>query len=182
MIAYAITDPTTLNFDSLSEDIERFSKEADMILYRDKSRDNYAESAKEFLSEAKKYNFSKILLHGDYRLAKKLKADGVHLSSTQFNAISEAKALRLFVVISTHTKEEAMEAERLGADMVTFSPIFSTPNKGEPKGVEALAEVLSSLSIPLIALGGIVTKREIELCEESGAEGFASIRYFSFRE
>ncbi len=166
MIAYAITD------------LISFSIEADMIVYRDKLNQNYASNAKLFIEQAKKLSFSKILLHSDYKLAHYLQADGVHLTSKQSNDIGKAKALGLFVVISTHTTQEAFQAQELGADMITFSPIFSTPNKGEPKGVEALKNLVSLLSIPVIALGGIITEEHIELCKKNGAKGFASIRFF----
>ncbi len=178
MIAYAITDPSTLNFNTLERDIERFSQKADIIVYRDKLNDNYISDAKSFVDEARKYTFQKLLLHSDYNLAKSLDADGVHLKSTQFNDIAKAKALALFVVISTHSIDEALEAQSLGADMVTFSPIFATPNKGEPKGVEELKKITSILFIPVIALGGIVAEKHIELCKKNGAKGFASIRFF----
>ncbi len=178
MIAYAITDPSTLNFNTLESNIERFSKKADMIVYRDKLNDNYINDAKEFIGKARKYSFYRILLHTDYKLADKLKADGVHLKSTQFDDIAKAKALGLFVVISTHTTQEAFQAQELGADMITFSPIFSTPNKGEPKGVKVLKKLSSILFIPVIALGGIITEEHIELCKNNGAKGFASIRFF----
>jgi thiamine-phosphate pyrophosphorylase len=178
MIAYAITDPSTLNFQTLEQDIKNFAKQADMIVYRDKSTSSYFSNAKQFLLEAKKYKFSKIFLHSDYKLAHELGADGVHLTSTQFDKIAVAKALGLFVIISTHGKEEALKAQKLGVDMLTFSPIFSTPNKGEPKGVEELKKLVEQLFIPVIALGGIVTQEQIDLCQKSGVEGFASIRYF----
>ena len=178
MIAYAITDSSTLNFNTLEKDIKRFSLKADMIVYRDKSNMDYAKNAKLFLDEAKKYFFSKVLLHSDYRLAYELGADGVHLKSTQFDEIKRAKDLGLFVVISTHTKEEALNAQNLGVDMITYSPIFSTPNKGEPKGVDELKKLIDFLDIPVIALGGIISQEQISLCKKSGAVGFASIRYF----
>jgi thiamine-phosphate pyrophosphorylase len=179
MIAYAITDPTTLNFNTLENDMKRFALKADMIVYRDKFTNDYALNADRFIEESKKYAFQKILLHTDYKLAHKLKANGVHLKSTQFADIVQAKDLGLFVVISTHTNEEALKAQKLGADMITFSPIFSTPNKGEPKGVEVLKELIDLLDIPVIALGGIVGQEQINACKENGAKGFASIRYFS---
>jgi len=179
MLSYAITDPSTLNFSTLKQDVKYFFQKADMIVYRDKSSLNYASNAKDFLDECQKYNFKKILLHTDYELAHKLNADGVHLNSTQFNKIVLAKSLGLFVIMSIHTKEEALNAQNLGADMVTYSPIFTTPNKGEPKGVEELQKLTTLLNIPIIALGGIVTKEHIEQCKKSGASGFASIRYFT---
>ena len=97
----------------------------------------------------------------------------------QFNDIEKAKALGLFVVVSTHNLKEALKAQNLGADMITFSPLFATPNKGEPKGIKELNRVALKLSIPLIALGGIISERQLLLCQESRAEGFASIRWFA---
>jgi thiamine-phosphate pyrophosphorylase len=179
MIAYAISDPTTLNFDRLSDDLKRFSKKADMIVYRDKDTNNYSDNAKKFIIEARKYKFDKIIIHQDIDLACLLKADGVHLTSAQFNNIEKAAFFGLFTIVSTHTLSEVKEAQRLGANMITFSPIFETPNKGEPKGVFALKEIVLRTTIPVIALGGIVDKKQIKACEESGAKGFASIRYFA---
>ena len=176
MLAYAITDPTTLNFDTLVDDLAYFSMKASMILYRDKMTSEYANNAKLFVENAK--IFERVLLHGDYTLAKVCDADGVHLKSTQFDDIVKAKSLGLFVVVSTHSKEEAKYAEVLGADMVTFSPVFDTPNKGKAVGLDSLKEVVSSLHIPVLALGGILTQKEIDACAGVGAKGFASIRYF----
>jgi len=179
MIAYAITAPSTLNFHNLKADIKRFASKADMIVYRDKSTQLYIQNSKKFIKEAKKYSFSKILLHSNYSLAHSLNADGVHLTSTQFDEIEKAKSFGLFVIVSTHSLEEALKAQHFGADMITFSPLFATPNKGEPKGIKELNRVASNLSIPIIALGGIITDKHLALCQESKAEGFASIRWFS---
>lgn len=177
MIRYAITDPHTLDFNSLQHDLKRFSQKASMIVYRDKDNSNYAHGAKLFVENAK--GFEKVLLHGEYLLADNLGADGVHLSSTQFSDIPKAKKLGLFVVISTHTLDEAKLAQALGADMITFSPVFETPNKGKALGLKALEELLMHVDIPVIALGGVLTQEQIKSCEKSGASGFASIRYFA---
>jgi len=179
MIAYAITDPSTLSFSTLSYDLELFSQRADMILYRDKSCSNYSSHAKTFLLEARQHAFTRILLHGDYKLAAKLGADGVHLMASQAGMIAPAKALGLFVIISTHTFKEIHAAVQLGADMVTFSPIFRSPSKGRPKGLELLRQVVLAMPIPIIALGGIVTLSQIHAVEACGVAGFASIRYFN---
>ncbi len=179
MITYAITDPSTLNFNNLSSDLKKFSTKANIILYRDKNNSNYSYNAKIFVNEAKKYNFDKIILHQNIDLACIFQADGVHLTSSQLNLVEKAKFFKLFTIVSTHTLSEVKEAEKLGADMITFSPIFKTPNKEEPKGLDVLKEITSRVSIPVIALGGILTKEQIENCIKVGAKGFASIRYFS---
>jgi thiamine-phosphate pyrophosphorylase len=179
MIAYAITDSSTLSFSTLEADLEHFASKAHMIVYRDKTSPDYVKNAKEFLDTSKKFDFKKVLLHTDYILANKLQADGVHLNSNQFSEIQEAKELGLFTIISTHSIKEVKNAEKLGADMVTYSPIFLTPNKGQPKGIGELEKVVASVSIPIMALGGIVTEKHIKFCQEAGVYGFASIRYFS---
>jgi len=178
MIAYAITDPSTLNFERLEGDLKRFYTKSDIIVYRDKNNKNYKRDATLFIKEARKYPFKKILLHTDFQLAIDLKADGVHLTSQQLNYIDIAKKSNLFVVVSTHNQKEALYVEELGADMITYSPIFKTPNKGEPIGINALNELSKIINIPIIALGGIITKEDIESCRDNGAYGFASIRYF----
>ena len=179
MITYAITDPSTLNFNNLSSDLKKFSKKADIILYRDKKSDNYKSNAKIFMAEARKYNFDKIILHQSIDLACLFQADGVHLTSSQLNLVEKAKFFKLFTIVSTHTLSEVKEAERLGADMITFSPIFKTPNKSKPKGLDVLKEITSRVTIPVIALGGILTQKQIDDCIRAGAKGFASIRYFA---
>jgi len=176
MTVYAITDSSTLDFTTLEDDLKHFATQANMIVYRDKACKAYAQNAKIFLAHAK--GFEKVLLHSDYLLAAKLQADGVHLTSKQWDNISKAKALGLFVIVSTHTKDEALKAETLGADMITFSPVFDTPNKGKPVGIEVLSEIVSCVDIPVLALGGILTQDQIDSCVDVGAEGFASIRYF----
>lgn len=177
MIAYAITDPSTLHFSTLQRDLDRFSKHASMIVYRDKNNPDYAQCAHDFMAEAK--GFEKVLLHSDYLLAKQLHADGIHLTRTQYSDIAKAKELGLFVVVSTHNAKEALEAEALGADMITVSPVFHTPNKGFPMGVEGLKTIVSQVQIPVIALGGILMQSQINECKDIGVKGFASIRYFA---
>jgi len=176
MIAYAITDPSTLDFNTLEDDLKHFSSNATMIVYRDKQNSNYKKNARLFLEYTK--GFGKVLIHTDYSLAAKLHADGVHLKSTQLAEIKKAKDLGLFVVVSTHSLNEAKSAELLGADMITFSPVFNTPNKGKAVGIAKLKHIISSVSIPVLALGGIIAQEQIVSCAEVGAKGFAAIRYF----
>jgi thiamine-phosphate pyrophosphorylase len=179
---YLITDPSYYgsSADSLESSLEAvFSKNIpDFILYRDKSTSEYPQRASRFLHVCRRYTIGNVLLHGDYHLASSLGADGVHLTSMQFEEIVEAKKLGLYVVISTHTHEEAFKAQELGADAITYSPIFYTPEKGEPKGLEDLKEIVDKIRVPIFALGGITTQEQIKAVEECGAYGFASIRYF----
>jgi len=150
----------------------------DFVLYRDKQNPHYATQADHFLDVCKNFQGLKAFLHQDYLLAKKLGASGVHLTSSQFDDIPKAKELGLEVIISTHTYEEVHIAEAMGADYVTYSPVFTTPGKGEPKGIADLKEINAITDIAIFALGGIISKKEVEAVRESGVFGFASIRYF----
>lgn len=149
------------------------------VLYRDKENPNYKTDAKEFVNICKKYNGVKCFLHRDANLAKNLNADGVHLTSTQFGTIVYAKSLDLEVIVSTHTKAEVLDAQNKGANGVTYSPIFHSPHKGEPKGVKDLKELVAMCDIKVFALGGIISKEQIGEIEKTKCYGFASIRYFS---
>lgn len=150
----------------------------DYALYRDKTNPNYEKLAQEFVTVCSNFSAIKSFIHQDAELAHRLKAYGVHLTSTQFEEISHAKELGLEVIISTHTHEEVLQAQKLGADAVTYSPIFASPNKDEPKGVDDLKALLSKCSVKVFALGGIVEDWHVNEVEETGVYGFASIRYF----
>ena len=154
------------------------SQSVDFALYRDKESDRYAENAAEFIATCSKFPETKAMLHGDVILAVRLGGYGVHLTSLQFGEIKRAKEQGLFVVISCHSEEDVLKAEALGADAVTYSPIFHTPNKGEPKGLAELQRMVDKISLPIIALGGITTPEQVKAVESTGCYGFASIRYF----
>ncbi|WP_456451835.1 thiamine phosphate synthase [Hydrogenimonas sp.] len=182
MLRYAITDPAHYGRDP--EDMARRVAEVlgrqrvDAICLRDKHADDYAALAQAFQDLAPRFPGTRFLLHTDWRLAATLGAHGVHLPANAYEEVPRAKAAGLWTVLSTHTLEEALRAQALGADAVTYSPIFETPGKGAPKGLEKLKEIKDKISITLIALGGIVTPDQIDAVERAGADGFASIRYF----
>ena len=174
---YAIVDDNFFN--NIDSNLVKVSKLANMILYRDKTSSFFYKNAKLLIENRKLFNSNKIILHSNYKLAYELKADGVHFTSKEFELIPLAKKLNLFTIASTHSIKEAEYAKSLNVDMITFSPIFSSPNKGEGVGLNRLLELTREVNIPVIALGGITTNKKIELVKKYGAIGFASIRYFN---
>lgn len=148
------------------------------VLYRDKLNLNYDKEAKEIFDICAKFQDIKFFIHQKIKLAKDLGATGVHLTSKQFDEIKIAKNLGLEVIISTHTKEEVLKAQKLGANAVTYSPIFVSPEKGEPKGIDDLKNLLNESTIKVFALGGVVDTLHVELLDKTDVYGFASIRYF----
>jgi thiamine-phosphate pyrophosphorylase len=106
-------------------------------------------------------------------------ADGLHLGQSGIPAAAERKAAcrRLTIGCSTHSMEEAIEAEKQGADFITFGPIFETPSKlpyGKPLGPDALKDVGKIIKIPIFGIGGI-KKDNIAEVVHSGAWGIALI-------
>ena len=183
MIKYLITDPKYYTNDKKKFEeilINILDKQkVDIACFRDKESSNFEELAKVFIEICKKKNVKNILINGNFLLAKKLHATGVHLTSLQFDKIQTVKELGLYVIISCHTFEDIGKALENKANVVTFSPIFHSPNKGEPKGIAILKEAVNTFkNIDIIALGGIINENQINQISETKAYGFASIRYF----
>jgi thiamine-phosphate pyrophosphorylase len=112
---------------------------------------------------------TKILVNSRADVALAAGADGVHLPS----AAPEQTLPGLLVGRSCHTVEEI---HNLRADFVTFGPVFKSPGKGAPVGLDALREACKG-SVPVYALGGI-TWENAAACIEAGAAGIAGIRLF----
>ncbi len=180
---YLITDPkyyTSVGVD-FAEKLEQVlrSKRVDFACFRDKTSQNFEELATIFIKIAKEFNIKNIALNANYKLAKKLGANTVHLNSKQFDKIKEAKKLGLYVIISCHNELEIKEAIKKGANAITYSPIFKAINKGKPKGIEELNKITKLYkNLNIFALGGIVSTKEVEKIAKTKAFGFASIRYF----
>ncbi|MBU1658836.1 thiamine phosphate synthase [bacterium] len=183
MKKYLITssDLYTQDLDTFNQKLRESLKVhmPDFALYRDKTNPDYEKQASLFVEICSGFEGMKSFLHRHVELALRLKASGVHLTSTQLDEIPHAKRAGLEVIISTHTHEEVLKAQKLGADAVAYSPIFVSPNKGKPKGIEDLKALLAKCNIKVFALGGIVEPWHVEAVEEVGVYGFASIRYFS---
>lgn len=176
MIKYAISDPKFYsNLDYAFNNFIRL-KEANMLLFRDKSSNNYNSIAQKFIKF--RSNNRKFLLQNDIDLACKFGFDGIHFSSNFIHLLKDTPS-NLIKIASTHNIKEIELANQYGADFITFSPIFATPNKGEPKGLETLKEAVKISKAKVIALGGIMSTEQICAVMKCGVAGFASIRYFT---
>lgn len=113
-------------------------------------------------------------------LALAVGADGVHLGRA---SVSLAEARRLvgpsaFVSVAAHSHADLQQAIDDGASAALLSPIFASPGKGEPLGLEALRVARSMApSFPVYALGGI-DPTNARACLAAGASGVAMIRAF----
>ncbi len=114
--------------------------------------------------------------HADIALA--VDADGVHLGQDDLPLEQARKLLGplKLIGISTHSLEQAREAERRGADYIGFGPIFSTTTKDAEtiQGIAGLAGIRNAVTIPIIAIGGIKQENVADVIR-AGADGVAVI-------
>lgn len=119
---------------------------------------------------------ARVLVNGDVELARKSRADGVHLSATQLLALDSRPGFEL-VAASCHTRDELAKAAQLELDFVavgTVQPTLSHP--GRPAlGWDGFAELIRDFPLPVFALGGL-SPRDMESARRNGAHGVAAIR------
>lgn len=124
-----------------------------------------------------------LLLNGTPSLAQWARADGVHLSSTNF-AQNLQTHHGLLVSASCHTLADVRRAREF-ADLALFGPVFEKRVQGEEvaagSGIDMLREACKVAGdMPVLALGG-VDAANTELCMAAGAAGVAGIRLFADR-
>jgi thiamine-phosphate pyrophosphorylase len=106
-------------------------------------------------------------------------ADGVHLGrdSLPIPTARELVGAERIIGVSTHSLEEAKEAEEKGADFVLFGPVLFTPSKaiyGAPQGLIALKKIVEKISLPVYAIGGLKPENIVE-SKRTGIRGIALI-------
>ena len=106
-------------------------------------------------------------------------ADGVHLGgdSMPVRAARELLGAEKLIGVSTHSINEAREAEQEKADFILFGPVYFTASKaayGEPQGLGWLKKVVEKISLPVYAIGGVKVGNIAEV-KETGVRGIALI-------
>ncbi len=100
-------------------------------------------------------------------------ADGVNIGQTDLPVDAVRKLLGddAIIGVSADCLEQALEAQKAGADYVGFGPVFPTTTKldaGEVTGLDELALVCQAVDIPVVAIGGISIEN-IALVAAAGA-------------
>jgi thiamine-phosphate pyrophosphorylase len=95
--------------------------------------------------------------HVDIALA--VKADGVHLGQEDLPLkVARKLAPDLLIGASTHSLEQALQAQKDGADYLNVGPIFPTETKDVTNkflGPEAIVEICPHVELPCTVMGGI---------------------------
>lgn len=184
LLLYAVTDRAWLgkNFccENLSDAVlQAIEGGATLIQLREKEL-----SEKEFLDEAfsiKEICASKkipLIINDNVKIAKETDVCGVHIGQSDMELKEARKILGAdkIIGVSCQTVEQALQAEKNGADYLGVGAIFSTSTKTDADNVplSTLKEICSSVKIPVVAIGGISLQNMNQL-KGSGIAGVSVI-------
>lgn len=108
------------------------------------------------------------IINDRFWLAREIGAQGVHIGQTDapIETVRRELGEELSIGLSTHTLEQAKEAQARGADLIGVGPIYPTKSKMDADpivGISGLAEVCTQVTIPVVAIGGINLDRAEEI-------------------
>lgn len=177
---YAVTDRKWLEGTSLEEEVEKAVKAGvTMVQLREKHMefDELVSLSKKIGAVVHRYNVP-LIINDDIEAALASGADGVHVGQEDVCA-SEARrriGSSMILGVSARTSETALEAERCGADYIGAGALFSTSTKEDAKimSLDELKKICDSVSIPVVAIGGI-TEENIMGLSGSGIAGTAVV-------
>jgi thiamine-phosphate pyrophosphorylase len=175
---YFITDACLSHAGNTNDVKDALKAKVEIVQYRQKQA-----STKEMYLEALKLRRmckNVIFLVNDrVDIALSVGADGVHLGKDDLPYLVARKLLgkKKIIGLTVHSLKEAKEAQRLGADYISVSPIFKTGTKkdaGIPVGVTLIKKIKRQIRIPIIAIGGI-NLSNAEKVIQAGADGLCAI-------
>lgn len=132
-------------------------------------------SMKEFL----KTYAVQLIINDRVDIAQAVEADGVHLGQNDMPLGLAKKILgdTMIIGISAESLQDAVEAEKGGADYLGVSPIYGTPTKTDtapPLGLEGLREIRRTVKLPLVGIGGLNRENAADVIR-NGADGVAVV-------
>ena len=165
MLLYAVTDRHWLNGQTLYEQVEEALKGgATFIQLREKdlTEEEFLEEAKKIQQLCKKYRVP-FIINDNVKLAKEI---DVRAQLGEYKIIG----------VSARTVEQALLAEKHGADYLGVGAVFQTGTKTDAREVEhsVLKEICTKVDIPVVAIGGI-TQDNVKELSGSGINGVAVI-------
>jgi thiamine-phosphate pyrophosphorylase len=100
-----------------------------------------------------------LIVNDHAEVASQVPIEGVHVGQDDDSIAHARKKAGRHVLVgkSTHSFEQAVAAEREGADYIGFGPIFATPTKPDyqPIGLTGIKRVHNEVTVPIFCIGGI---------------------------
>jgi 8-oxo-dGTP diphosphatase len=120
---------------------------------------------------------ARVMINGDADLAAKVAADGVHLPAARLFEVSAPPPGFYWCGASCHDRREIEQAEAIGVDFIVLGPVKRTAShpQAKPLGWHGFREFASDASIPVYALGGILSG-DLEEAWRNSAHGIAMQR------
>ena len=180
MLLYAVTDRAWTGSQTLYQQVERALKGgATCVQLREKDLPEA-----EFLAEAKEIGGLcracgvPFIVNDSVKIALACGADGVHVGQSDMEAdrVRDAVGGGMMIGVSARTVEEALAAQRAGADYLGVGAVFPTSTKRDAAEVSrrTLADICAAVDIPVVAIGGIGEDNILEL-SGTGVDGVALV-------
>ncbi len=100
-----------------------------------------------------------LIINDHAEIARAVELEGVHVGQDDIS-VEQAREIagrKVIVGKSTHSFEQAVAAQKEGADYIGFGPLFATPTKPDypPIGLSMIGKVHHAVQIPIFCIGGI---------------------------
>lgn len=180
LLLYAVTDRHWLNGRTLYSVVkESLDGGVTFLQLREKELDevHFLEEAKELQQLCREYQVP-FIVNDNVDIAIAIDADGVHVGQSDMEAgdVRAKLGSDKIIGVSAQTVEQAILAEKHGADYLGVGAVFPTGSKDDADDVsyETLKAICEAVSIPVIAIGGI-TQENVKELAGSGICGIAVI-------
>jgi len=180
MLLYAITDRKWLNGRTLAWQAGEILKNGATFLQLREKHLTHSEIIKEALvikEVAAKYHVP-FVIDDDVSAAKEADADGVHIGQkdVDYQKAREVLGSNKIIGMTAHNLKEALAAEEAGADYIGVGAVFATSTKKDtsPMPISVLKEITASITIPVVAIGGINHNNILKL-SGTGIDGVAVV-------
>ncbi|MEY8278650.1 thiamine phosphate synthase [Blautia marasmi] len=180
LLLYAVTDRSWVGEKTLYEQVKAsLDGGITLLQLREKEMpyEDFLREAKDMKALAASYGVP-LMINDNVDLALAVDADGVHVGQSDMEAgsVREKLGRDKIIGVSARTVLEALRAEKAGADYLGVGAVFSTSTKEDADVIawETLKEICQSVSIPVVAIGGIKKDNVMQLAG-SGAAGISVI-------
>ena len=144
---------------------------------KDLDMDAFADEAVQIRALCRRYGVP-FIVNDSVEIALRCGADGIHVGQRDMppDEVRARVGPDCIVGVSAQTVEQALRAERLGADYLGVGAVFSTSTKRDaaPVSRETLREICAAVSIPVCAIGGITLENAPALAG-TGIAGLAVV-------
>ena len=180
LLLYAVTDRSWLGTESLYSQVKKaLDGGVTFVQLREKelAQEAFYKEALEIQALCREKNIP-FVINDNVALAKDIDADGVHVGQEDMEAGDVRSLLGpdKIIGVSAHSVEEALLAEKRGADYLGVGAAFSTNSKKDVSCIshETIRDICQAVQIPVIAIGGI-NETNIEELKGTGICGVAVI-------